>query len=78
MKLAITITIVVLLLAGLYIRLFLIIDSCLDRGGTYNYESCDCDLNKSHSNDSFHFCYFNNFNSTIKYNDVKFKNKEKY
>ena len=47
-----------LLIIGLYIRLFIVTDSCLDRGGSYNYKSCECDFDKIHSTNSVNFCYF--------------------
>jgi hypothetical protein len=32
------------------------IDSCLDSGGSYNYESCSCDHEKNHEFKKGHKC----------------------
>jgi hypothetical protein len=32
------------------------IDSCLDAGGSFNYESCECDFKKSHPVSESHKC----------------------
>jgi len=32
-------------------------DSCLDSGGSYNYESCKCDYENNHPYKSAHICY---------------------
>lgn len=32
------------------------LDSCLDAGGSFDYESCECDFNKSHIVPEQHNC----------------------
>jgi hypothetical protein len=32
------------------------IDSCLDAGGSFNYESCECDFKNSHKVPEIHKC----------------------
>lgn len=32
------------------------VNSCLDSGGSFNYESCECDFNKSHIVPKQHSC----------------------
>lgn len=32
------------------------IDTCLDAGGSFNYESCECDFNTSHIVPNQHNC----------------------
>ncbi|PUA27417.1 MAG: hypothetical protein B0W54_12610 [Cellvibrio sp. 79] len=32
------------------------IDECLDAGGSFNYESCECDFKKSHTAPIQHHC----------------------
>ena len=32
------------------------IDTCLDSGGSFNYETCACDLNQSHTVPKVHNC----------------------
>jgi hypothetical protein len=32
------------------------IDSCLDTGGSFNYELCECDFKKSHTVPEVHKC----------------------
>ena len=32
------------------------IDSCLDSGGSFNYETCECDYKNSHKNKVNHQC----------------------
>lgn len=32
------------------------IDACLDNGGSFNYEQCECDFNKSHEYRKDHSC----------------------
>lgn len=32
------------------------IDSCLDKGGSFNYERCECDLLKTHPIKESHSC----------------------
>ena len=33
------------------------VDYCLDRGGSYNYETCGCDFEKSHEKQNTHQCF---------------------
>ena len=33
------------------------IDSCLDNGGSFNYETCECDFKVNHVKISEHSCY---------------------
>ena len=32
------------------------VDTCLDRGGSYNYEKCECDFKNSHAYMKEHKC----------------------
>ncbi len=32
------------------------IDSCLDSGGSFNYDKCECDFNESHKFEEIHIC----------------------
>lgn len=32
------------------------IDACLDNGGSFNYEQCECDFDKSHEYKESHSC----------------------
>ena len=36
---------------------FLLVDGCLDRGGSFNYELCECDLAVGHPRLENHQCW---------------------
>jgi hypothetical protein len=35
---------------------FFEVDDCVDTGGSYNYDQCECDYNKNHSFKENHEC----------------------
>ena len=51
--------IVIGILAGMFLPQFLVssnIDSCLDAGGSFDYDSCKCDYSVEHLHKEEHQC----------------------
>ena len=56
MKSIVTIVIIILIFLSLKIKSCATVDSCLDKGGSYNYEVCKCDFDKSHKSTEINTC----------------------
>ena len=56
MKSIVTIVIIILFFLSLKIKSCTTVDSCLDKGGSYNYDVCECDFGKSHKYTEINTC----------------------
>ena len=56
MKSIVTIVIIMLFFLSLKIKSCTTVDSCLDKGGSYNYDVCECDFGKSHKYTEINTC----------------------
>ena len=56
MKSIILFIIVLLIVTGLKVKSCATIDSCLDKGGSFNYEACECDFKSNHKSAEINLC----------------------